>query len=88
MMSKLSEKEFEILDELYFLVSFEELANTLDMEQNILKQVLGGMIEKRWVKCFTEPEQDIDYHDVDFLNQFDKYHYLASKEGLFIHNSM
>ena len=86
-MNKLSEKEFEVLDELYFVVSFAELANTLDMDQNTLKQVLGKMVEKRWVKCFTGPEQDIDYHDVDFLNQFDKYHYLASKEGLFIHNS-
>jgi len=87
-MNKLSENEFEVLDELYFVVSYQELANTLDMDQETLKQVLGKMIEKRWVKCFTGPEQDIDYRDVDFLNQFDKYHYLASKEGLFVHNSV
>ncbi len=87
-MNKLSEKEFEVLDELYFLVSFEELASTVEMNQTTLKQVLGKMVKKRWVKCYTGPEQDIDYHDVDFLNQFDKYHYLASKEGLFIHNSV
>ena len=87
-MNKLSEIEFEVLDELYFLVSFEELVNILGMDQIKLKQVLGKMVEKRWVKCYRGPEQDIDYHDVDFLNQFDKYHYLASKEGLFIHNSV
>ena len=87
-MNKLSEIEFEVLDELYFLVSFEELVNILGMDQIKLKQVLGKMVEKRWVKCYHGPEQDIDYHDVDFLNQFDKYHYLASKEGLFIHNSV
>ncbi len=86
-MDKLSEHEYEIIDELYFLVSFEELLKILPMDKDVLKQGLGNLVDKRWVKCYNNPEQDVDFHDVDFENQFDKYHYLATKEGLFIHNS-
>jgi len=86
-MDNLSEQEYDILDELYFVVSFEELLKKLPMDKYVLKQTLGNLIEKRWVRCFNNPEQDIDYHDVDYENQFDNYHYLATKEGLFIHNS-
>ena len=86
-MDKLSGQEYDIMDELYFVISFEELLKILPLDRNILKRGLSRLVEKRWVKCFKNPEQDIDFDDVDYENQFDKYHYLATKEGLFVHNS-
>ncbi len=86
-MDKLSGQEYDIMDELYFVISFEELLKILPLDRNILKRGLSRLVEKRWVKCFQNPEQDIDFDDVDYENQFNKYYYLATKEGLFVHNS-
>ena len=83
----MKEVEFEILDELYFLISYQKLTNRIDLSEEDLREVLGKMIQKKWVRCYKAVDEDLDWEDVDFKHQFANYHYLASKAGLLAHNS-
>lgn len=83
----MNKKEFEVLDELYFLVSFDDLQEALNYDRSELRDILKSLVRKKWVKCYKTVNEDIEWDQVDFENLFDKYHYLASKEGLIAHNS-
>ena len=76
-----------ILDELYFLISYEELRQKVDLTEEVFRSALGKMVDKQWVRCYKKVDEDLDWEDVDFENQFANYHYLASKAGLLAHNS-
>lgn len=75
------------MDELYFVISFDDLRKKLSMEDAHLKQALESLLERNYVKCFSNISDEIPPQNLDFENNFRKYHYLASKEGLFAHNS-
>jgi len=79
--------EFEILDELYFLITYQNLAQRVSVSEKELRNVLGNMVSKRWVRCFRAVDEDLEWEDVDFEHQYTNYHYLASKAGLLAHNS-
>ena len=83
----MTKQEFEILDELYFLISYPDLVERVEMPEENLREELGKMVQKEWVRCFRKVDEDVDWVDVDFENQFANYHYLASKAGLLAHNS-
>ena len=78
--------EFDVLDELYFLQSYEYLANTLDLSATKLKATLKTLLEKGWVKWYRSPIEEIDFESHQFEQDFWNYYYLASKEGLRAHN--
>lgn len=79
--------EFEIMDELYFVISFKELQTTLEMEELHLKNILRSLVQKNYVKCFKSISDELPVDELDFNRNYGIYHYLASKEGLFAHNS-
>ena len=83
----MTDRQFEILDELYFVISYSELSEKLKLEDSILTKGLKELIEMGWVKCFngnSELERDeISFEDANFK----KYNFLATKKGLFAHNS-
>ena len=79
--------KFEILDELYFVISFSDLQNTLGMEATLLKRELGELVAKKWVKCFSSVSDELPEEEIDYERNYQNYHYLASKEGLIEHNS-
>lgn len=79
--------EYEIMDELYFVISFHELQQKLLLEDQELKQVLRELLGKNYIKCFSNVSDELPNEDLDFENNYRNYHYLASKEGLFAHNS-
>ncbi len=83
----MNKREFEILDELYFLVSFDDLREALCYDRSELRVILKSLARKKWVKCYKSVDEDIEWDEVEFENLFDKYHYLASKEGLIAHNT-
>ncbi|TAE75595.1 MAG: hypothetical protein EAZ85_02035 [Bacteroidetes bacterium] len=83
----MTDLEFDILDELYFVQSYTELQEKLNFSDNILKKNLQNLIEKTWVKCFnTNREEIFEFNIVDFEKNFATLHYLATKEGLLQHN--
>ncbi len=82
----MTELEFDVLDELYFVVSFRHLQDELDLSENTLKEVLCSLLEKGWVKCFLNTSEEAVKSEIDFENKYKDYHYLASKQGLLEHN--
>ena len=84
----MTETEFEILDELYFLIDFKTLLNNVNFDENILKNSLRLMIEKNWIALFMNDDSaEINYDNTSFEENFKSYYYLATKKGLFEHNS-
>ena len=83
----MSDLEFDILDELYFLIHFDELKNTLGLSDEDLKPILAKMVRKNWLRCYVEPDVELDPSDIDIEIDFRKYYYLASKEGLKAHTN-
>lgn len=83
----MTDQEFDLLDALYFVTGFEELRTELDWEEIVLKDRLIQLIGKGWVKCLKSrsDEEVEDMKDIEI--HYKKYHYLATKAGLFAHNS-
>ncbi len=82
----MTEEEFDVLDELYFVQPFEFLLNELEMAEAELKSVLVGLIERGWVKCFFSMQEEALSHELQMDTKYREYFYLATKEGLMAHN--
>jgi hypothetical protein len=78
--------EFDVLDELYFLQTYEYLTKSLNMSDEKLKSTLKKLVEKGWVKCYRSPTEEIAFESESFETAFCNYYYLASKQGLLAHN--
>ena len=84
----MNEIEFQILDELYFVTSFKELKDTTMLSTDLLRVELISLLKKEWVKLYeSDRVTEIDYVTEKFQSNFNSYCYLATKEGLFKHNS-
>lgn len=83
----MSDLEYDILDELYFLIHFNDLKANLGLSDEDLKPILMKMVRKNWLRCYTQPDIELEAADIDIEINFRNYHYLASKEGLKAHNS-
>ena len=83
----MTEQEYQIMDELYFIISFRELRDKLLLEEDDLKRNLSMLLRRKYIKCLSNVSDEIPPEHVDFENNYRNYHYLASKEGLFAHNT-
>ena len=81
----MTDAEFDILDELYFVISFKDLQNQLDMDEMDLIEHLRKIFEKGWVRIFDDPEStaDVLFSTESISSAF----LLASKSGLKAHTS-
>ncbi len=82
----MSDLEFDVLDELYFVVPFSHLQRELDIEEPVLKDTLLKLLAKGWIKCFLSASEEAVSEEIDLENRYSKYFYLASKAGLLAHN--
>jgi hypothetical protein len=82
----MTENEFEVMDHLYFVVSFQELLELTSLEKTILSGILWGLIDQGMANCFINPEEEIKVSKITFNENFTEYYYLASKSGLLEHN--
>lgn len=83
----MNDVQFDILDELYFVISFDDLLKSLDLESEVLLENLKEMVKKGWVKCF-EIETELESSSISFDDsKFKNYFFLATKKGLFVHNT-
>ncbi|MDZ7608926.1 MAG: hypothetical protein U5K79_25890 [Cyclobacteriaceae bacterium] len=79
--------EFQILDELYFLQSYSYLTKAIDFSDAQLSEGLRSLLKKGWIRCYRTPSEEIDFSNRDFDTEYWSYYYLASKAGLLAHNS-
>jgi hypothetical protein len=83
----LTDLEFDVLDELYFLISYKNLIAKLMISESDLDKALTDLISKNWVKYYSQtdgienPEIEINEKTLKDLL------FLASKKGLMAHNS-
>ncbi|MGK7397759.1 MAG: transporter [Candidatus Cyclobacteriaceae bacterium M3_2C_046] len=78
--------EFEVMDELYFIHSFEELEKKLALTENDLKDTLLALWQKGWIRVFRSIQSEIAYQADTYKKNFRNYYYIASKAGLLAHN--
>lgn len=85
----MTHKEFDILDELYFVTSFTSLKSSLDWPCRDLIIELRQLIAKEWVKCIDpDTDQEITGQPQEELEkQYETILFLATKKGLMEHNS-
>ena len=84
----MTDLEFDVLDELYFVTPYKDLVNSIDLSEKEVLKTLKQLIEKRWVKCFINESEELLPDEVDLENNYSNYHYLATKAGLIAHNSI
>ncbi len=82
----MSDLEFDVLDELYFVTSYHDVASGTGLEDFEIKPVLMKLFRKGWIRCYEEPDTEVNDKEVDLEVKFRSYYYLASKEGLMAHN--
>jgi len=83
----MSDHEYDVLDELYFLTEYKELIEKLGMDDQEIKPVLVKLFNRGWLRCYLEPNEELEEDQVDLEINFRKYSYLASKAGLKAHTS-
>lgn len=83
----MTNQEFDVLDELYFLISYKDLESNCGLDPNVLKNLLWDLLKNEWVLCHQNNDQEIEPTNEEFESQFGNYHYLASKKGLLAHNA-
>lgn len=82
----MTDREFELLDELYFVTSYADLKAQLGWENNALCSELTSLFHKGWVRVFASPDDPADFTEVTDQVLMNAY-LLASKAGLKAHNS-
>ncbi len=83
----MTDQEFDVLDELYFVQSFEEVMEASGLDSATLRQVLEDMQEKGWIRVMSSRSDNDQDGEINIRGHYDKYFYLATKSGLMAHNS-
>jgi hypothetical protein len=84
----MTSREFDLLDEIYFVQSFDSLSVSLGWEDAVILSTLKSLYSQGWIRCYHHPTKEVLPAEIDLENNYQNYHYLASKEGLIAHNSI
>jgi len=80
--------EFDILDELYFVTSFCDLSQKTGVPATTLTQHLRTLLEQGLIRSYwPDPDTELAYEESSFGALSQDCFYLASKEGLLRHNT-
>ncbi|WP_026956628.1 hypothetical protein [Algoriphagus vanfongensis] len=82
----MSEDEFDLLDELYFVQPYTYLQDTLEWESARILTTLASLYAKGFIKCLQGPDEE-RFDQVDILKEGESLLFLATKEGLLAHNT-
>ncbi|MFC6999459.1 hypothetical protein [Rufibacter roseus] len=84
----MTDQEFDILDELYFVTPYLELKEKLDLPDHELQEALRGLISMNYIKClYPDQDTEVPFDPEHFTKEAEKYYFLATKAGLLNHNS-
>jgi hypothetical protein len=83
----MSDLEYDVLDELYFVQSFDHLKDTLQWDDRMLRETIEKLLQRDWLRCYATPTDELFGDEIDLETNYHTYFYLASKSGLFAHNS-
>ena len=83
----MSNEEFDLLDELYFVQDYTYLKQTLGWEDTLLLDTLTGLHEQGWIKCLFDPDREC-FGAIDIQSLGKDLLYLATKKGLLAHTTL
>lgn len=86
----MTDVEYQLLDEMYFVTDLERLLNgATKVNRSELVGLLHSVLEKGWIKCMLkQTDEELSLTNEQFSNQIDNLWLLISKEGLKAHNSL
>ena len=77
--------QYEIIDALYFVTPFNELLAQLALDKELLVVELHKLYKKGWIRIYSGIDNELENDAL--IEEFSKYQFLASKQGLIHHNS-
>lgn len=83
----MSDEEFDLLDELYFVQPYSYLKESLGWEDPLLLETLASLYQKSFIKCLSTPDSE-RFDQVDLKGEGKQLYYLATKKGLMAHNAL
>ena len=82
----MNEQEIDLLDELYFVQSYQEVKNALDWDDTPLQEHLFSLSQKEYIKMLVNHDEEYDKAS-DFSSiPWNDLYFLATKKGLLEHN--
>lgn len=85
----MTDNEFAIMDELYFVTSYPDLKSTSALTHQELCTALRDLIARGYIKIlYPDPDTEHAFDEASFSKNCQDYFYLASKAGLVAHNSV
>ena len=87
-MSDMNEIQWQILDSVYFVESFEHILEEVEGQKAVVADELKILIDRGWIQVMEFNEKGGDYQKTIFYDSDDMhaYQYLATKQGLMKHN--
>ncbi len=86
-LNRMSDAEFDLLDELYFVQPYQYLKETLAWEENLLLATLSDLYQQGMIKCLQSPDEE-RFDQVDVVGEGKDLYFLATKKGLMAHNAL
>ncbi|WP_343853961.1 hypothetical protein [Algoriphagus jejuensis] len=83
----MSDAEFDLLDELYFVQPYSYLSETLGWEDQLLLETLNSLYLAGLVKCLDAADEE-RFDPVNVLEEGKDLYFLATKKGLMAHNAL
>lgn len=84
----MTDTEFDILDELYFVISFPDLVQKTGQSPAELERNLRSLLEQDLIRSYwPDPDTELAYEESSFAAIVRDSFFLASKEGLLQHNT-
>jgi len=83
----MTDEEFDIIDELYFVTPYTGLKEETGLSDTQLRNNLLHLVNKGWVRVYKSVNEESEVQQLDLESNYQSYFYLASKKGLFEHNA-
>lgn len=83
----MTEEEFEVMDELYFVQPYHYLVETVELEESRILAALDSLYQQGLIKCLKSPDEEC-FNKVDILKEGVNLFFLATKKGLMAHNTL
>ncbi|MDF2157537.1 hypothetical protein [Algoriphagus sp. CAU 1675] len=83
----MSNEEFDLLDELYFVQPYSYLRDVTGWEDELILKTLDSLYKKGYIKCLSGPDEE-RFDQVDVRKEGKDLLYLATKKGLMTHNTL
>lgn len=83
----MSDREFDLLDELYFVQPYSYLQESLGWEDEVLLETLTSLYTKGMIKCLSGPDEE-RFDQVNIFVEGKSLYFLATKKGLMAHNTL